>query len=88
MSPFSTTNREAFAQARASLAPPVTTPVGLGHLLLAAAFAASAAVASAAAIILGVPGIDRSAIPEITRASGAVHLTAPHAAAPQLIARR
>ncbi len=88
MSPFDSTNREAFAKARASLVVPAKPAVGLGHLLLAAAFAAGAGLASAAAIILGVPGIDRGAAPAVTTAWGLVHLPASRTPAAPLLARR
>jgi hypothetical protein len=78
-------NREVLGKARAQLEPPKRRPIGLGHLLLAAAFAAVTAVAAAAAVILGVPGIDTTGLQSVTEAWGHVeHSPTP----PQTPARR
>ena len=79
---FDRRNRKALADARAHLQPPARRPVGLGHLLAAAAFAAVTALLSAAAIILGLPGIDRSAMKVETSVWG-VMKTAPTSAKPK-----
>jgi len=77
MSRVRQSSREVFAQVRESLAVPPRRQIGLGHLLLASAFAAVAAVSSAAAIILGLPGLDPSPTRVETSVRGAVHLDPP-----------
>ncbi len=62
MQRFDQENRQAFVEARDLLVAPKYRQLGLRHLLAAAAFAAVAAVLSAAAIIYGLPGIDRAGI--------------------------
>ena len=67
------TASDTFARIRQRLAPkPQARRLGFGALLLAAVFAAVAALLSAAAIIIGPPGIDKGAIPQSTEAVGAV----------------
>ena len=69
---FDRHNRNALAEARVHLRPPVRRRLTLGHLLLAAGFAAIAALISAAAVILGVPGLDDSALKAETSAWGVI----------------
>ena len=62
MPTFDPQQQEAFKSVRQSLVPPHRPRPGLRHLLAAAAFAAVTAILSAAAVIFGLPGIDKSAI--------------------------
>ena len=63
---------DAFARIRSGLETPRARPVPMGWLVGAAAFAAVAARLSAAAVILGAPGIDKGAVHQEASAWGTV----------------
>ena len=74
---FDQQNQDAFQQARHFLVPPRRAQPRLRHLLAAAAFAAVTALLSAAAIIFGLPGIDKSAIKVETSVRGVMTDSSP-----------